>query len=146
MPHVAAGAGVRRWRRPTPIRSWSARSVGSPAVLVSTAPQAVVIFSDGRARDPAQAESIARSFGRMKVPIHVVPVGEPNVGGDVAIVSMVAPAQVRKHSRVAVQVFVRSFGYTGRRVELKLAAAGPARLERGVGLSSAAPRWSFRTA
>ncbi len=91
-----------------------------------SAPQAVVMFSDGRARDPAQAESIARGFGLMKVPIHVVPVGEPNVGGDVAIVSMVAPPQVRKHSRVAVQVFLRSFGYTGRRVELKLAAAGPA--------------------
>ena len=91
-----------------------------------TAPQAVVLFSDGRARDPAQAEPIARSFGRMKVPIHVVPVGEPNVGGDVAIVSMVAPPQVRKYSRVAVQVFVRSFGYPGRRVELKLAAASPA--------------------
>ena len=91
-----------------------------------SAPQAVVMFSDGRARDPAQAESIARGFGLMKVPIHVVPVGEPNVGGDVAIVSMVAPPQVRKHSRVAVQVFLRSFGYTGRRVELKLVAAGPA--------------------
>ncbi len=91
-----------------------------------SAPKAVVMFSDGRARDPAQAESVARSFGRIRVPIHVVPVGEANVGGDIAVVSMVAPPQVRKHSRVAAQVFVRSFGYTSRRVELKLAAANPA--------------------
>jgi uncharacterized membrane protein len=86
------------------------------------APRAVVILSDGRARDPARAESIARGFGRMNVPIHVVPVGDPKVGGDVAVVSVVAPPQVRKRSRVTVQVFIRSFGYSQRRVELKLVA------------------------
>ncbi len=58
----------------------------------------------------------------MKVPIHVLPAGEPAVGGDVAIVSLTAPSQVRKSSKVAAQVFVRSFGYRGRRAELKLVA------------------------
>ena len=51
-------------------------------------PQAVVVFSDGRARDPDRADAIARAYGRMKVPIHVLPAGEPAVGGDVAIVSL----------------------------------------------------------
>jgi uncharacterized membrane protein len=88
-------------------------------------PQAVVVFSDGRARDPEKAEAIARAYGRMKVPIHVFPAGEPGVGGDAAIVAMVAPNQVRKSSKVAAQVFVRSFGYKGRRAELKIAAANP---------------------
>ena len=60
----------------------------------------------------------------MKVPIHVLPVGDENVGGDVAIVSLVAPNQVRKFSRVAAQVYVRSFGYKGKRAELKIVAAG----------------------
>ena len=92
-------------------------------------PQAVVVFSDGRARDPDRADAIARAYGRMKVPIHVLPAGEPAVGGDVAIVSLTAPSQVRKSSKVAAQVFVRSFGYGGRRAELKLvsgAAGGKA--------------------
>ena len=62
-------------------------------------PQAVVVFSDGRARDPDRADAIARAYGRMKVPVHVLPVGDENVGGDVAIVSMVAPNQVRKFSK-----------------------------------------------
>ena len=31
-------------------------------------PQAVVVFSDGRARDPDRADAIARAYGRMKVP------------------------------------------------------------------------------
>ena len=56
-----------------------------------TPPQAVVVFSDGRARDADRADAIARAYGRMKVPVHVLPVGDENVGGDVAIVSMVAP-------------------------------------------------------
>lgn len=90
-----------------------------------TPPRAVVVFSDGRARDAARAPAIARGFGRMKVPIHVVPTGDQDVGGDVAIVSMVAPNLVRKSTRIPVQVFLRSYGYKGRRAELKLTSAGP---------------------
>ncbi len=39
-------------------------------------PRAVVVFSDGRARDAERVGPIARGFGRMKIPIHVVPAGE----------------------------------------------------------------------
>jgi uncharacterized membrane protein len=87
-------------------------------------PQAVVVFSDGRARDAEKADTISRAYGRMKVPVHVVPVGDEHVGGDVAIVSMVAPNQVRKYSKIAAQVFVRSFGYKGLHSELKMVAPG----------------------
>jgi uncharacterized membrane protein len=85
-------------------------------------PQAVVVFSDGRARDSERAEAIARAYGRMKLPVHVLPIGDENVGGDVAIVSMVAPNSVRKFSSVAAQVFLRSYGYKGKRSELKIVA------------------------
>jgi uncharacterized membrane protein len=88
-------------------------------------PQAVVVFSDGRTRDPDRSERIARAYARMKIPVHVFPVGDEIVGGDVAVVSMVAPAQVRKHSKVSAQVFVRCFGYRGKRSELKIVAVGP---------------------
>ncbi|MEJ7636481.1 MAG: hypothetical protein WKF75_00450 [Singulisphaera sp.] len=89
-----------------------------------TPPQAVVVFSDGRARDPDRAESIATAYARMKIPIHVLPVGDNDVGGDVAVVSMVVPNLVRKHMQVSAQVFVRSFGYHGQRTDLKLVAPG----------------------
>lgn len=88
-------------------------------------PQAVVVFSDGRARDPERADVIARAYGRMKIPVHVVPVGDEQVGGDIAIVSMVAPNTVRKYTHVAAQVFVRSYGYNGKRAELKIVTLGP---------------------
>ncbi len=87
-------------------------------------PQAVVVFSDGRARDLDRSDAIARAYGRMKVPVHVVPVGDENVGGDVAIVSMVAPTQVRKFSQILAQVFVRSYGFLGKRSVLKMMAVG----------------------
>ena len=60
----------------------------------------------------------------MKIPVHVFPAGDENVGGDVAIVSMVAPSQVRKNSRVSAQVFVRCHGYKGRRAEITIVAIG----------------------
>ena len=88
-------------------------------------PRAVVLFSDGRARDPERASAIARGYRRMDVPIHVVPVGDDDVGGDVAIVSMVVPNLVRKSTRIPVQLFVRSYGYKGKRAEVKLAEVGP---------------------
>jgi uncharacterized membrane protein len=89
-----------------------------------TPPQALVVFSDGRIRDPERTETIARAYGKMKVPVHVFPVGDENVGGDVAIVSMVAPNQVRKYSKVSAQVFLRCYGYRGKRAELKIVAVG----------------------
>jgi uncharacterized membrane protein len=88
-------------------------------------PQALVVFSDGRTRDIDRTERIARAYGRMKVPVHVFLVGDENVGGDVAIVSMVAPNQVRKYSNVSAQVYVRCFGYKGKRSELKIVAVRP---------------------
>jgi uncharacterized membrane protein len=88
-------------------------------------PQAVVVFSDGRARDPERADVLAKAYGRMKIPVHVVPVGDEDVGGDVAIVSMVAPNQVRKQMQIGAQVFVRSYGFHGKRSELKIVAVEP---------------------
>ncbi|MGH7129669.1 MAG: glutamine amidotransferase, partial [Planctomycetaceae bacterium] len=67
---------------------------------------------------------LAHHYAERAVPIHVFPVGDTARGGDVAIVSVVAPQRVRKFSDVQVQVFLRSFGYGGRRTEVQLVAAG----------------------
>jgi uncharacterized membrane protein len=87
-------------------------------------PASLVLFSDGQARDAADVEKVAGYFSRLNVPIHVVPVGDSARGGDVAIVGVVAPDRVRRFSQVDVQVFLRSFGYEGRRSELVLSAIG----------------------
>ena len=130
------------WRAPAPDQAPAAHPEPPPAptdsdTLMSSSlealagrfgqslPRAVVLFSDGQARDSERVPAIARGFQRMDVPIHVVPVGNANVGGDVAIVSMVAPNLVRKSTRVPVQLFVRSYGYKGQRAEVKLTAVEP---------------------
>jgi len=86
------------------------------------APACVVVISDGQVRDPEKLDEMTSTWRRLRVPVHVVPVGRPAEGGDVAIVAAVAPAKARKQSQVAVDVFLRSFGFAGRRVELQLQA------------------------
>ncbi len=83
-----------------------------------TPPAAVVVFSDGRARDASDIEKLASHFAAMKVPVHVVPVGEADKGGDLAIVGVVSPQEVRKNSQVEVRVFLRSYGFDDKRSEL----------------------------
>jgi hypothetical protein len=83
-------------------------------------PQGIVIFSDGRARDDIPVEQLAQQFAKLKVPVHVAPVGDTLKGGDVAVAAVVLPPRVRKFTEVEVQVFVRSFGYAGKRSEVQL--------------------------
>jgi uncharacterized membrane protein len=85
-------------------------------------PAAVVVVSDGRVRDPDKVDAMASLWRRLHVPVHVVPVGRAAEGGDAAIVAAVAPAKARKQSLVEVDVFLRSFGFAGRRAELQLQA------------------------
>ncbi len=85
-------------------------------------PAAIVLFSDGRARDESGVEQLAAQFAKLNVPVHVVPVGDTAKGGDVAIVACVVPPRARRFAEVEVQVFLRSYGYDGRRCEVSLIA------------------------
>ncbi len=85
-------------------------------------PAGIVLFSDGRARDESGVEQLARQFAKLNVPVHVVPVGDTAKGGDVAIVACVVSPRARRFAEVEVQVFLRSYGYDGRRCEVTLVA------------------------
>ncbi len=80
----------------------------------------VVLLSDGRVRATESVETLAKYFGELKIPIHVAPVGEAEGTGDVAIVSLVAAPESRKYTENEVQVFFRSFGFTGERTTIRL--------------------------
>ena len=80
----------------------------------------VVLVSDGRVRGTETVEQLARSMGQSGVPIHVVPVGGSEGLGDLAIVSLVVPDRVRKYTENELQVFLRSFGYTGERTTVRI--------------------------
>ncbi len=94
--------------------------------FVGSQPHSIVLFSDGRWREPTGVQEMARRYAERRVPIHVVPLGESDRGGDVAVVNMVTPTRVRKHSQVGASVWVRSYGYDGLRTELRLEAVGRA--------------------
>ncbi len=85
-------------------------------------PAGIVLFSDGRARDESGVEQLAAQFAKLNVPVHVVPVGDTAKGGDVAIVACVVPPRAQRFAEVEVQVFLRSYGYDGRRCEVSLIA------------------------
>ncbi len=83
-------------------------------------PAGIVLFTDGRVRDPDAVREAAASFKELGVPVHVAPQGNMSGGGDVAVVGVVAPRRVRKFTEVEIHVFLRSYGYDGRAVELSI--------------------------
>ena len=80
----------------------------------------VVLLSDGRVRATDTVEQLAEFFGKSNIPIHVVPTGQATGTGDIAVVSLVVPDQVRKFTENELQVFIRSFGYTGQRTTVRV--------------------------
>ena len=80
----------------------------------------LVLFSDGRVRATESVERLAEHFGKSGIPIHVVPVGELQGTGDIAIVSMVVEPRVRKYTENQLTLFLRSFGFTGERTVVKV--------------------------
>lgn len=94
-----------------------------PSRFGDSAPFGVFVFSDGRSTDPDPPEAIASAYKSLGIPIHVVPVGDPRVAGDIAVQDIDAPRNARPGSRVPVRITVRSRGYAGRRTEVSIRAA-----------------------
>jgi uncharacterized membrane protein len=80
----------------------------------------LILFSDGRVRATESVERLAEHYGKIGIPIHVVPVGELQGTGDVAIVSLVVEPRVRKYTENQLTLFLRSFGFTGERTVVKV--------------------------
>ncbi|HEV3119539.1 MAG TPA: vWA domain-containing protein, partial [Gemmataceae bacterium] len=85
-----------------------------------TLPKSVVLFSDGRTTEPGNDGEVAAAYRRLKVPIHVFPVGDPNAAGDIAIQDVIAPRDASPGSRVPIRVVTRSHGFAGRRAEVRI--------------------------
>jgi uncharacterized membrane protein len=90
-----------------------------PSHFTDGLPAGVVIFSDGRTTETAGFEEVAAGYRRLGIPLHVFPVGNP-VAGDVAVQDVIAPPDAPAGTRMPVRVVVRSRGYAGRRVEVRI--------------------------
>lgn len=83
-------------------------------------PLGVFVFSDGRATKPDSLQGIGPAYRALGVPIHVVPVGDARIVGDVAVQDIDAPRDARPGTRVPVRVTLHSRGYDGSRTELSI--------------------------
>jgi len=86
-------------------------------------PFAVFVFSDGRSTEPAALDATARAYRELGVPIHVAPVGDEQISGDVAVQDIDAPRDARPGTRVPIRVTLRSRGHDGERTELRIRSA-----------------------
>ncbi len=100
-----------------------------PTRFGDTLPFGVFVFSDGRTTEPNALQATTRAYRGLGVPVHVVPVGDEKIAGDVAVQDIDAPRNARPGTRVPVRVTVRSHGYSGQRTELRIRSSSQPRRE-----------------
>jgi uncharacterized membrane protein len=91
-------------------------------------PRAVVVFSDGAVQDADRLAEVTDAFKRINVPVHVFPVGNRLVRGDVAIDDLIIPPRVEAGTKVSLRGTVRGTGFSGERMVLQVRSAQHANL------------------
>ena len=96
------------------------RSLQSLAGLFHEAPEAVIVFSDGQVEDSDQLAQITEDLHAIGVPVHVFPLGDEDIQGDIAIERLSVPRGAKAGDQVPVRVSIRSQGFRGQRVQLQV--------------------------
>jgi uncharacterized membrane protein len=91
-----------------------------PSRFTREPPRAIVVFSDGIADDAARLKDIAVTYQQMKIPVHVYPVGNKELRGDLAIDDLVVPPKVDAGAKVPIRGTVRGSGFAGTRAVLQV--------------------------
>ena len=94
-----------------------------PARFGADRPAGVVIFSDGRTTETSGFQEAADSYRKSGMPLHVFPVSDQGVMGDVVIQELVVPRFAPAGSRVPVHVQIAGYGFQGRQAEIRIRAA-----------------------
>ena len=94
-----------------------------PARFGADRPAGVVIFSDGRTTETSGFQEAAESYRKSGMPLHVFPVSDRGITGDVVIQELVVPRFAPQGSRVPVRVQIAGYGFAGRRAEIRIRAA-----------------------
>lgn len=91
-----------------------------PSRFTRELPRAIVVFSDGIADDAKRLEEVAAIYRDLKIPLHVLRVGNSSLRGDLAIDDLIVPAKVDAGAKVPVRCVVRGSGYAGERAVLQV--------------------------
>lgn len=86
-------------------------------------PKAVVLFSDGAVEATGGLAETAAAYRGMNVPVHVFPLGDRGIRGDVAIEALVVPRRVEPGTKVPVRTTIRSRGFRDERTVVQVRSA-----------------------
>lgn len=95
-----------------------------PGRFSSGLPKAVVVFSDGAVPESLSVANLKATYRRLGVPLHVYPVGNATVRGDIAIQDLVVPRRAEVGAKVKLQTVIRSRGFDGERTLVQVLSAG----------------------
>jgi len=91
-----------------------------PSRFGTDLPRSIVVFSDGAVGSAFNVEEIAAIYKKLKLPIHVVALGDRHIRGDLAIQELVLPPRAERGTQVPIRAVVRSQGYDGERVLINI--------------------------
>ncbi len=91
-----------------------------PSRFGSEPPRAVVVFSDGTVAGSLAEQEFVNVYRQLAIPVHVVPLGDAGLRGDIALQDLVVPANVDRGVKAPVRAVVRSQGYAGERALVEI--------------------------
>ena len=94
-----------------------------PARFGADRPAGVIIFSDGRTTETTGFQEAAESYRKSEMPLHVFPVSDQGIMGDVVIQELVVPRFAPQGTRVPVRVQIAGYGFQNRRAEIRIRSA-----------------------
>jgi uncharacterized membrane protein len=94
-----------------------------PSRFARELPRGVVVISDGVVEDEVRLGDVAEYYRSAGIPIHVFPVGDSRVRGDVAIDELVVPRRADVGTKVPLRGVVRGSGFAGERVVVQVRAS-----------------------
>ncbi len=113
-----------------------AASLENLATMTSQdAPASVVLLSDGEDNSMKSAESIARAFGERKIPVHTVVIGSSNEPPDIVVENVQVRRALLSQSTAKAVVKLRSSGFAGKSVPLRILKDDKVLVERKVVLA-----------
>jgi uncharacterized membrane protein len=103
-------------------------------------PASVVLLSDGGDNSLQSAEAIAKSFGQRKIPIHTLSLGATNEPPDIVVENVQVKRALLNQSTTKAVVTLRSSGFDGQTVPLRVLKDNKVLAERKVQLAEGSQR------
>jgi uncharacterized membrane protein len=110
------------------------------AATAQNPPASVVLLSDGGDNSFQNAETIAKAFGQRKIPIHTVSLGATTEPPDIVVENVQVRRALLNQSTTKAVVTLRSEGFTGKTVPVRIVKDRSVLAERKVQLTGGSQR------